>query len=108
MLVDEDGVEHHFSLFHVVEVEDSRYALLQSADDEEELVILRIEGAIEEGNLVTPDDEEWDRVAEAIDGMGLLDDDFDDDFDDDAFDDDDLDDDDEFDFDEDDDLEEDD
>lgn len=82
VLIDEDGVEHHFELYRIIELDGVAYALLQEPDVEDELIILRIEGSIESGNLVTLDDEEWERVTEQIDGLGLLDDDEFDDLDD--------------------------
>lgn len=72
ILVDEEGVEHAFYLYRIVEVEGSAYALLEPVESEGELVILKVEGDIETGNLVTLDDEEWDRVAEVLDGRGIL------------------------------------
>lgn len=75
VLVDEEGVEHEFYLYRIVEVDGRNYALLEPADNEGELVILRIEGDLGTGNLVTLDDEEWDRVAEALDGEELFGDD---------------------------------
>ena len=77
VLVDEDGVEHTFFLYRIVEVDGRAYALLEPAEDEGELVILRVEGDFETGNLVTLADDEWDRVAEALDGQELFDEDFD-------------------------------
>ena len=73
VLVDEEGVEHAFYLYEIVEVDGNAYALLEPVESEGELVILRVEGDIETGNLVTLDDDEWDRVAAALDGRGILD-----------------------------------
>ena len=69
VLVDEEGVEHKFTLYRIVEVDGEAYALLEPEDSEDELVILRVEGDDDEQTLVTLDDEEWERVAEALDGM---------------------------------------
>jgi len=69
VLVDEEGVEHRFTLYRIVEVDDVAYALLGPEDSEGELVVLRVEGAEGEQSLVTLDDEEWERVAEALDGL---------------------------------------
>lgn len=86
VLVDEDGVEHYFSLYRIIEIEQGVYALLQPEGETEsdgggddELVILRVEGQLEDGHLVTLDDDEWDEVTRTIDGLGLLDEDIDDD-----------------------------
>ncbi len=42
------------------------YALLEPVDGDGSLTVLRIEGDVETGNLVTLDDDEWERVAEAL------------------------------------------
>lgn len=76
VLVDEEGAHHTFTLYRIVEVIGRAYALLEPEEGDDELVILRIEGSIEEGNLVTLDDEEWDRVAAALEEEGLLLEDF--------------------------------
>lgn len=67
-LVDEEGVEHCFYLYQMVEVDGRTYALLQPEEGGGELVLLRLEGPIETGCFVTLDDEEWERVAEALEG----------------------------------------
>lgn len=72
VLVDEDGLEHRFTLYDLIEIEQGVYALLQPIGSDDELVILRVEGSIEDGNLITLDDDEWDAVSEHIDGMELL------------------------------------
>lgn len=77
VLVDEDGVEHSFYLYRIVEVDGKAYALLEPTEDEGELVILRVEGDLETGNLVTLDDDEWDRVAQVLDGEEIFEEDFD-------------------------------
>lgn len=72
VLVDEEGVEHRFYLYQVVEVEGNNYALLQPEHDEEELVVLRFEGDDEETqSLVSISDEEWETVVAALDGQDL-------------------------------------
>jgi len=75
VLVDEEGLEHSFTLYRIVEVDDAAYALLEPDESDGELVILRIEGDEDEQVLVTLSDDEWERVAEALEGMeDLLDD----------------------------------
>lgn len=86
VLVDEEGIEHSFFLYRIVEIDGRAYALLEPVENQGELVILRVEGDLETGNLVTLDDEEWDRVAEALDGeemFGSDEDEYDDEEDDD-------------------------
>lgn len=68
LLVDEEGVEHAFRLYRMVEVEGRTYALFEPEEGEGELVVLRMEGPIESACFVTLDDEEWERVAEALEG----------------------------------------
>jgi len=68
-LLDEDGVEHEFSVVDVLEVDDRRYAILQPLGGEESdtAVIFRME----DDTLVTiEDDAEFERVREAFEGMG--------------------------------------
>ena len=73
ILVDEDGVEHNFSLIDVIEVEGSEYAILQPLDedmmedDEAEAIILKIT-TDENGEEILSDiedDDEWEKVADA-------------------------------------------
>ena len=71
VLIDDEGVEHRFFLYQVVEVDDRSYALLEPEGREGELVVLRFEGDAESGTLVTISDEEWDRVAAALEGEEL-------------------------------------
>lgn len=70
VLVDEDGEEHRFILYQVLEVEDTNYALLEPSIAEGELVVLRFEGPVEEGQLVALDDDEWERIAEILGSEG--------------------------------------
>lgn len=72
VLIDEEGVEHHFHLHSIVEVDGRDYALLEPCGEEGELVVLRIEGELENGNLVTLDDDEWERVAQALEEQDYL------------------------------------
>jgi|GEM_PF-800409 len=72
VLVDEEGVEHHFHLHSIVEVDGRDYALLEPRGGDGELVVLRVEGEIESGSLVTLDDDEWERVAEALEEQDYL------------------------------------
>lgn len=69
ILVDEEGLEHRFTLYRVIEIDDAAYALLEPYDADGELVILRVEGAGDDQVLVTLDDDEWDRVTAALDGI---------------------------------------
>lgn len=65
-LLDEDGVEHEFSLVEVLEVEDRRYAILQpvpGGEESETAVIFRME----DDTLITiEDDAEFERVRQAF------------------------------------------
>lgn len=69
VLVDDEGQEHKFTLYRVIEIDDASYALLEPEDAEGELVILRLEGEGDDQVLVTLDDDEWDRVTAALDGI---------------------------------------
>ena len=66
-LLDEDGVEHEFSLVDIIEVDQRRYAVLQPVVDGEEseaAVIFRME---EDDALITiEDDAEFERVRQAF------------------------------------------
>ena len=65
-LLDEDGVEHEFSLVEVLEVDQRRYAVLQpvvSGEESETAVIFRME----DDTLITiEDDAEFERVRQAF------------------------------------------
>jgi uncharacterized protein YrzB (UPF0473 family) len=65
-LLDEDGVEHEFSLVQVLEVDQRRYAVLQpvvSGEESETAVIFRME----DDTLITiEDDAEFERVRQAF------------------------------------------
>jgi len=64
-LLDEDGVEHEFSVVDVLEVDQRRYAVLQpvAGGEEEAAVIFRME----DDTLVTiEDDAEFERVRQAF------------------------------------------
>lgn len=69
VLVDEEGHEHHFYLWRVVEVDGSRYALLAPEDDEEgNAFVFRWEEG-EDGNdhfSEVEDEEEFARVEAAL------------------------------------------
>nr|NNM91233.1 DUF1292 domain-containing protein [Bacilli bacterium] len=73
LLTDDDGVEEEYRVLRVAEVEGKHYALLQSTvDHEEEPLILRIEGDVEEDTATLvgiDDDDEWDVVAEVFDTL---------------------------------------
>lgn len=80
VLLDEDGQEHTFHLIEVVVVDDQRYALLQAAEEEtdsdsdedgaQSAYLFRVESDGEDDRLVAvEDDDEFDRVAEALEEM---------------------------------------
>jgi len=75
-LVDEEGHEHRFNLLNIVEVDESKYAVMvpedqEKEEDQEEAVIFRIE-TDEEGEEVLvdiDDDDEFAKVCEALDEL---------------------------------------
>jgi uncharacterized protein YrzB (UPF0473 family) len=77
-LVDEEGHEHRFNLLNIVEIDNSKYAVMipevqESEADQEEAVIFRID-TDEEGEEVLvdiEDDDEFAKVCEALDEMEL-------------------------------------
>ena len=82
-VVDDDGREHVFELFTVLEVDGKEYAVLYPVDededdDEPEAIILRIETDEdgEETLVDIEDEEEWNRVVAAWEA--ILDEDEDD------------------------------
>lgn len=73
-LVDEDGQEHRFNLLNVLEVDGSKYAVMlpETADEEdEEAIIFRIDTdeAGEEILVDIEDDNEFDKVCQALEDM---------------------------------------
>lgn len=62
-LVDDEGNPHEFTLVDVIEVAAQRYAVLQPEDPEEGAVVFRVEG---ETLLPVEDDDEFDRVVDAL------------------------------------------
>src|SRR5262249_52067541 len=66
-LLDENGVEHEFSLVDILDVDQRRYAVLQpvvGGEESESAVIFRME---EDDTLITiEDDAEFDRVRQAF------------------------------------------
>ncbi len=66
-LVDDQGQEHEFDLVDVIEVAQQRYAILQPAGEEADAVIFRMED--DETLTAVEDDEEFARVAAAIEDM---------------------------------------
>lgn len=93
VLLDEDGEEHTFHLIEVVMVDEQRYALLAAAEEEfeagdedaevENAYLFRIESDGDDERLVAvEDDDEFDRVAAALDALHDGDHDHDDDGDD--------------------------
>jgi uncharacterized protein YrzB (UPF0473 family) len=74
-LVDEEGQEHEFEVEAILDVEDSKYAVLIPMDEEyadsNEAVIMRF-GLDEDGEEVLYDiesDAEWEKVADAFDDI---------------------------------------
>lgn len=76
VLVDEEGVEHHFNLVDVVMVDDQRYALLEPQEgDEEGAFVFRVE-ADEDGEdqlVEVEDDAEFERVVAALEALDDMD-----------------------------------
>lgn len=72
--VDEDGNVINFKLFDIIEFENKEYALLlpvESEEDEDELVIMRLVKDEEEYSFETiDDDDEFDRVSEYLEELG--------------------------------------
>lgn len=74
VLMDEDGVEHEFEVLDIIEVDGAEYAILfpvEEGDESDEAIILKI-GTDENGEEILyeiEDDEEWEKVADAYDGM---------------------------------------
>ncbi len=69
-LLDEEGVEHEFSIVDVLEVSDQRYAILQPLEAGEEpdtAVIFRMEG---DALVTIEDDAEFERVRAAFEAEG--------------------------------------
>ena len=62
-ILDDEGLPHDFTLVDVVEVDDQRYAVLQPDDPAAGAVLFRVEG-----ETMTPveDDDEFDRVVDAL------------------------------------------
>ena len=62
-VLDDEGLPHEFTLVDVVEVDDQRYAVLQPDDPAAGAVLFRVEG-----ETMTPveDDDEFDRVVDAL------------------------------------------
>jgi uncharacterized protein YrzB (UPF0473 family) len=64
-LLDDEGVEHEFSIVDVLEVSDQRYAILQplgSVEEPDSAVIFRMEG---DALVTIEDDAEFERVRAA-------------------------------------------
>lgn len=75
VLMDEQGEEHEFEILDVLEVDGEEYAILfplEEEDDElDEAIILKI-GLDENGSEILyeiEDDEEWEKVADAYEGL---------------------------------------
>lgn len=76
VLVDEDGVEHHFNLVDVILVDDQRYALLEPQQgDEEGAFVFRVESGDDgDDQLVeVEDDAEFERVVAALEALDDMD-----------------------------------
>jgi len=72
-LVDDQGQEHEFDLVDVIEVAQQRYAILQPAGEESDAVIFRMED--DETLFAVEDEEEFERVAAALEETGESDED---------------------------------
>jgi len=70
-LLDEDGKTHEFSLVDVVEVEGTRYAILQPSDQADPAVVFRVDG---ETLVAVEDEAEFRKVAAAIEETAEYDD----------------------------------
>ncbi|KYP79364.1 hypothetical protein AYW79_14385 [Ferroacidibacillus organovorans] len=72
-LTDDEGRDEDYEVLRVLEMEDRHYVLLMSLlEPEEEPLILRVEGSVEDDDASLcgiEDDEEWERVAEAFDTL---------------------------------------
>lgn len=65
-LLDEEGVEHEFSIVDVLEVSERRYAILQpleAGEEQDTAVIFRMEG---DALVTIEDDDEFERVRQAF------------------------------------------
>ncbi len=76
ILVDEEGNEHRFNLLNIVEVSDSKYAIMlpeeqSEAIEEDEAVIFRIDTDNEGEEILVDieDDEEFERVCNYLDEL---------------------------------------
>lgn len=70
-LLDDEGKAHEFTLVDVIEVASQRYAVLQPEDPDEGAVLFRVDG---ETLLPVDDDEEFDRVVDALRDLDEYDD----------------------------------
>jgi len=71
-LVDEEGVEHDFTVIDIIEVDGSEYAILLPVDEESNEAIILKFSQDEEGNELLvdiEDDEEWEKVSDAWEEM---------------------------------------
>ena len=69
VLLDEDNNEHQFIIVEVVEIEGSKYAILEPTEGEEDTAVILKFAKDEASNdiLITIDDEdEWDLVVNSI------------------------------------------
>lgn len=62
-LLDEEGDAHEFNLVDVVELDSRRYAILQPTDEEDAAVVFRVE---DDTLVAIEDEEEFNRVVQAI------------------------------------------
>lgn len=83
-LVDEEGHEHEFMVLDIIMVNDSEYAIMIPAieedvepeEEEQEAIIFRIdENDGEQSLTVVEDDDEWDAVAAAWEELATMDND---------------------------------
>jgi len=70
VLVDEEGLEHNFTLYRILEVDNVRYALLVPEEDPEGGVVafrLEVDEDGEDVLVMVEEDDEFDRVVNALD-----------------------------------------
>lgn len=80
-LINEDGEEEDFEVIDIIELDDTRYAILLPVEDENdeidegEAIILKFDKDEDGGDILIDieDDEEWKKVAEAWEDMMLED-----------------------------------
>lgn len=69
VLVDEEGLEHNFTLYRILEVDDVRYALLVPEEEPDEGIVafrLEVDEDGEDVLVMVEEDDEFDRVVSAL------------------------------------------